>query len=327
MVESVVTTLVSILLLLVLLPGPSLGGQQPPRPVRNLQITLGGERYDIEDDVTTVRELQERMKGKMMEIGSDESILSSPQSVLFDGKRLGDDDILSEAGVQDGAQLNMVPAAASCSSSSSSTKTKAKKKSSPSSSSSTTISAQGDKSSDSSSSIETAMQEYLKKAGVDTNQLEELVKSLGEGGGGNGGAGGGMPSMKESLEMMNSMMNSDLFQSYMNDPDKLEQSRQMILNNPMLKSMMSGMPGMEQILNDPVAWREAMQAAASMYKNMDPDTLMSMMSMGGAGAGAGMAGDGSSIGGGLPPGLFSGTLDDPSSTAAAAALDELDEDE
>jgi hypothetical protein len=124
--------------------------------------------------------------------------------------------------------------------------------------------------------------------------------------------------------MMNSMMDSELFQSYLNDPEKLEQSRQMILSNPMLKSMMGGMPGMEQILNDPVAWREAMQAAASMYKSMDPDTLMSMMSMGGAGA---SAGEGMGAGGGLPPGLFSGTLDDPSSTAAAAALDELDEDE
>ena len=129
-----------------------------------------------------------------------------------------------------------------------------------------------------------------------------------------------MPDMKESLEMMNNMMQSDLFQSYMSDPDKLEQSRQMILGNPMLKSMMAGMPGMDQILNDPVAWREAMQAAASMYKSMDPDTLMSMMSMGGAG---GIPGGG---GGGGAEGLFGGTLD-PSSTAAAAALDELDEDE
>jgi hypothetical protein len=209
----------------------------------------------------------------------------------------------------------MVPA------SSASTKTKSKKKSS-SSSSATAISAKGDLSAGAdSSSIEAAMQEYLKKAGVDTDQLEELVKNLGEGG---GGGAGGMPGMKESLEMMNSMMDSELFQSYLNDPEKLEQSRQMILSNPMLKSMMGGMPGMEQILNDPVAWREAMQAAASMYKSMDPDTLMSMMSMGGAGA---SAGEGMGAGGGLPPGLFSGTLDDPSSTAAAAALDELDEDE
>jgi hypothetical protein len=34
----------------------------------------------------------------------------------------------------------------------------------------------------------------------------------------------------------------------MNDPAKLEESRQMILNNPMHKSMMAGMPGMDQLL-------------------------------------------------------------------------------
>ena len=55
-------------------------------------------------------------------------------------------------------------------------------------------------------------------------------------------------------------MNSPIFKEYMSDPDRLEESRQMILNNPMLKSMMAGMPGMEDLLNSPEAWREAMQA-------------------------------------------------------------------
>jgi hypothetical protein len=63
---------------------------------------------------------------------------------------------------------------------------------------------------------------------------------------------------------------------------------------------------MEDILNDPVAWREAMMAAANMYKNMDPEQLMNAM---GENPGAG---------------LFDGTLDN---SAAAAALDELDEDD
>ena len=103
-------------------------------------------------------------------------------------------------------------------------------------------------------------------------------------------------------------MNSPIFQEYMNDPERLEQSRQMILQNPMLKSMMAGMPGMEEILNSPEAWKEAMQAAASMYQNMDQNELMQAM-MGGASPG-GM------------DGLFGAD-----SAAGTSALDELSEGE
>ena len=61
------------------------------------------------------------------------------------------------------------------------------------------------------------------------------------------------------------------------------------------------------MLNDPVAWREAMQAAASLYKNMDPEDLMKAM-----------MGDG----GGMPSGMFDGLDSTP-----MAALDELSEGE
>jgi hypothetical protein len=50
-----------------------------------------------------------------------------------------------------------------------------------------------------------------------------------------GGGDGKPPSMEESMKMMQEMVNSPIFQEYMNDPERLEQSRQMILNNPMLK--------------------------------------------------------------------------------------------
>ena len=51
--------------------------------------------------------------------------------------------------------------------------------------------------------------------------------------------------MKESMELMSNMMKSPIFQEYIADPEK---SRQMILTNPMLKSMMAGMPGMEELI-------------------------------------------------------------------------------
>lgn len=100
-----------------------------------------------------------------------------------------------------------------------------------------------------------------------------------------------------------------MVQQMLSDPEKLEQMRKMIQTNPMLKSMMGNMPGFDELLNDPDAFREAMQASADLYKNMDPDTLMNSM-MGGAAA--------------APGGLFDGTLDN---SASAAALDELDEDD
>lgn len=97
---------------------------------------------------------------------------------------------------------------------------------------------------------------------------------------------------------------------YMNDPEKLEQSRQMILENPMMKQMMGSMPGFEDILNDPEKWRETMQAAGEMYKNMaDGGGLAGMM--GGAG---GMPGMEDLMGG-------AGTL------GSTDALDELSEDD
>ena len=191
--------------------------------------------------------------------------------VLFGEKRLALSDVLSEVGVTEGAQLTMVPV-------------EKKKK---------------EEAGDATSKM---MEDYLKKSGIDKSQLDEMMKSMG------GSGEGGMPSMKESMEAMTSMMNSPLFQQYMSDPEQLEKSRQMILNNPMLKSMMGGMPGMEELLNDPVAWREAMMAAANMYKDMDPETLM--QAMGGANPGG--------------AGLFEGTLEN---SAAAAALNELDEDD
>lgn len=194
---------------------------------------------------------------------------STDGRILFQGKRLEASQSLSDAGVKSGDQLSVVPS----------------KKGKSAGSTGTDVDPMD------------AMQDYLKSAGVDPEKLKEMA------------GGEGMPSMEESMSQMQSMMQSPIFKEYMNDPEKLEQSRQMILQNPMLKNMMAGMPGMAELLEDPDAWREAMKAAANLYQNMDSDTLMKTM-----------------MGGGGPPsgGLFDGTLD---SSTAAAALDELDEED
>lgn len=263
-------------------------------PISSIQVTLRGKKYDIQD-VTTVSELQERL--------SEASGVtpSSQGRVLFGGKRLDASESLSTAGVSEGDQLNVVP----------------RKKSSTSTSktSSSSAAAAASSSSVAAASASSSMKDLLESSGIDTNSLDDLVKSMG--GSMSGSGEGGAPDMKESMEMMSSMMNSPIFQEYMSDPERLEESRQMILNNPMLKGMMSGMPGMEELLNNPEMWAEAMQAAANMYKNMDQDDLMQAIT-GGAGAAGGMGGMG------MPPGLF----DDAGAAAGSnAALDELSEGE
>ena len=76
-----------------------------------------------------------------------------------------------------------------------------------------------------------SMQDLMKQAGVDTDKLDDLMKSMGLNGAGDGKA----PSMEESMNMMKDMMNSPMIKDMMSDPERLEQSRQMILNNPMMK--------------------------------------------------------------------------------------------
>jgi hypothetical protein len=269
-------------------------------PLSSVQVTLRGKKYEV-GDVTTVEELQERLRDAS---GVDPS---AQGRVLFDGQRLSPSDTLTDVGVKEGAQLNIVPASAS-----------SKKKKSSSSGSKNPVKAASTAATATTTS-DNPMKEMMEKAGIDSSQLDDLVKSMG-----GGGEGGEAPSMQESMQMMSTMMNSPVFQEYMNDPDKLEESRQMILTNPMLKSMMAGMPGMEELLNNKDAWREAMQAAAGLYSSMDSKDLMQAMmgSADAAGAAAGMGGAG-----GMPSGLFDGMDMNMNSAASSLALDELSEGE
>jgi len=206
----------------------------------NVQVVLRGKKYDI-DSVSTVKELQSTVQ-------QQSGISSSSQGrVLFGGRKLKSVDSLEDAGVEDGSVINIVPGK---------------------SGGSKRVSSSSDVAPSDTSSAGNMMESMLKQAGLDPAQMEELMKSV--------PGGGDMPDMKESMEMMQGMMNSPIFQEYMSDPAKLEQSRQMILSNPMMKSMMAGMPGMDEILNDPVKWRETMMAAAEMYKNMGGDLMKAM---------------------------------------------------
>jgi hypothetical protein len=203
----------------------------------SVQVTLRGKKYSV-PSVTTVKDLQSTLE-------SQSGISTKNQGrVLFGGKKLKPADVLEDVGVEDGSMINMVPGK---------------------SSKDAVVNSDGGLGGLGGAGGDDWMKDMLKNAGLDPNQLDDLMNSM------PGGGEGGMPSMEESMSMMQDMMNSPLFKEYMEDPEKLEQSRQMILSNPMMKGMMASMPGFDEILNDPVKWRETMIAAANMYKSMGSD--------------------------------------------------------
>lgn len=258
----------------------------------SVNVVLNSKKYSVKK-VNTVQELQSSLE-------SQSGIATSKQGkVLFGGKKLKPTDVLDSVGVEDGSVINVVPAK------------KNKGKSKGAGAGAVTAGAGADAGGAGASGggggggMDDMMKDMMKQAGVDPAQMDEMMKQM----------GGSMPNMQESMEAMQEMMSSPMFQEYMEDPEKLEQSRQMILNNPMMKGMMASMPGFDEILNDPVKWRETMIAAANMYKNMGSDLskLMEqggMPDMGGFGGMPGMGGGG-----------FAG-LD-----GAAAGLDDLSEGE
>jgi len=241
-----------------------------------------GKKYNI-DGVETVKQLQTQVE-------EHTGLAASQQGVLFGGKKLKPSEILEEAGVEEGSLLNIVPV-----------KKKAAKSTSASTAAAGTLS---------SSSKQQQQQQQLPSL-KDQEQLQKMVKDAMD--------GGKMPDMGEAMDAMKSMMQSPLFQEFMNDPEQLEKSRQQILSNPMMKNMMASMPGMEEVINSPEKWKEAMQAAANLYSDMP--NLMEMMSnnkdlMNGMGGMSGMFGAAAGESG-------SGA----SSSASSTALDELSEDE
>mmetsp|Transcript_31751 Transcript_31751/g.36447 ORF Transcript_31751/g.36447 Transcript_31751/m.36447 type:complete len:339 (+) Transcript_31751:120-1136(+) len=309
-----------------------------PTPISNVQVTLKGKKYQI-DDVTTVAELQERLE-------EQSGISPSKQGkILHQGKRLSVTSTggghLSEAGVSAGDQLNCVPAKKKSSTSSSSTK---KKSSSASSLTSAAATAAAPAASGGAPGSDTnSLAEMMKGFGLGgegggeggaggPGGLDAMIQKMMSGAGGAGGADGGMPDMKESMAMLKELTNSPLFSEYMNDPTKLEESRQMILQNPMMKTMMSSMPGMSELLDNKEVWAQTMIAAGQMMKNMDSEDMIKMMEAQAAGmAGGGMPGGmsgamgGGAGAGGMPD--MSSLFGDNPTLSTTSALDELSEGE
>lgn len=141
------------------IPTPTLASA----PIPSLSVTLRGKQYDI-TEVTTVADVQTQL--------AEKSGVAQPQQgrIIFGGQSLQPDTVLSEAGVPaDGtAKLNVVPGAT--------TKKKKKKVATP---PKATSNHDDESSPGSSSGSANPMADYLKKSGMDTDQLSKMMESMG----------------------------------------------------------------------------------------------------------------------------------------------------
>eukprot|EP00629_Pelagomonadales_sp_RCC1024_P015876 CAMPEP_0119264904 /NCGR_PEP_ID=MMETSP1329-20130426/3857_1 /TAXON_ID=114041 /ORGANISM="Genus nov. species nov., Strain RCC1024" /LENGTH=168 /DNA_ID=CAMNT_0007264697 /DNA_START=138 /DNA_END=644 /DNA_ORIENTATION=+ len=67
---------------------------------------------------------------------------------------------------------------------------------------------------------------------------------------------------------MEQLLDSPMMQEFLQDPEKMEQSRQALLNNPMAMQMMKSMPGFEEIINDKDKFAERMLASKAQFDAM-----------------------------------------------------------
>ena len=86
-----------------------------------------------------------------------------------------------------------------------------------------------------------------------------------------GGLGGmpGMPTDPAEYEAaMEQLLDSPMMNEFLGDPEKIEQSRQALLNNPMAMNMMKSMPGFDEIINDKDKFRERMLESRKQFEDM-----------------------------------------------------------
>ena len=100
-----------------------------------------------------------------------------------------------------------------------------------------------------------------------TRLLEAMMGGGGAGGGGGGGASSAdtMQMMSQMAQMMSGLWDSPALQEYFNSPEKQEESRQALLNNPFLRQWMDADPHFREVVDDPDKWAESMQAARELF--------------------------------------------------------------
>ena len=86
-----------------------------------------------------------------------------------------------------------------------------------------------------------------------------------------GGMGGmpGMPTDPAEYEAaMEQLLDSPMMNEFLGSPEKIEQSRQALLNNPMAMNMMKSMPGFDDIINDKDKFQQRMLESKTQFDAM-----------------------------------------------------------
>lgn len=159
------------------------------------------------------------------QVASAQGLRADRQAVFFKGKKLDPSETLADAGVKNGDAL--------------------------------TVTASRGKSAVADSKVVAGSG----GSGLDVdddvdNELDAIPAAAASGGLG-GGSGGMMDAMfggAQSKEVLEALDN----------PVKLEQSRQALLNHPMYKQMAAQVPGLAEAVNDPKKWKETMGQAREM---------------------------------------------------------------
>jgi hypothetical protein len=193
-----------------------------------VQVTLKGEILYI-SQVTTVEELQERLQE---ESGLDPS---EQGRVTFQGKVLDSSDSLSDAGMKDGDQINVVPRI------------------------------MGDhwkmmrEMGDGLISLRQQMQnngtpDQEKEMAVMTNLFEDLMK---------------VPYMQEEMERFSQHLKNPVTLERATDPERVESLQQIILNNPLLMQYIAESKSTQEAIRDAHSWLQFITASVEEWKTMD----------------------------------------------------------
>ncbi|GJQ14656.1 hypothetical protein GpartN1_g6447.t1 [Galdieria partita] len=269
--------------------------------------TFNKQQFDVpvgeSTNIYTVHSLQEK-------IAEVSGIVADRQTLLYKGQVLDPDAPLANYNVSDGVTINVVRRVGAKPSGNNS------KNHSDVSSSSETVSEEKRRTDASSSSAsvglgtitEDTLSSYMKNLGLSSSfpntdnqsQLNQLVQSL------MGGAQSGSGDMGSMSDMLSTIWQTPAMQEYLNDPDKLEASRQAVKNNPFLQPWIQADPEFSKVLNDPERWKESMEAAKMIFSKTSGGGLGVSSSdnskpfMGGGGGGASTSSSGISTSGTIP---------------------------
>lgn len=108
----------------------------------------------------------------------------------------------------------------------------------------------------------TFMKSLLEKSGMDHQKIEKMKNIL------SSMSSGDMLDMDNTIKLIQTILDNPIFHRYINDPAKLEQGRQLLIKSPIMNDLIRSLPSLEEVLNDPLKWRQTMVEGVNLCKNI-----------------------------------------------------------